>query len=335
MDPFDDLPAQIEERGKRLMDKVDKAEKARQEAADALAEADTRLRECEKAMREAQASLAEAREERARIEARLEAARERRAEQARVIAEHLDCAPDDCLAIAGFELDAEIPELAEIDARISKLKADRERLGGVNLAAEEELQDITSQLEGMGGEQQDLEEAIARLRQGISKLNREGRKRLLDAFDEVNDHFQRLFKTLFGGGEAELQLVESDDPLESGLEIVARPPGKKPQVLTLLSGGEKALTAMALIFAVFLTNPSPICVLDEVDAPLDDTNVERFCKLMEEMTRATDTRFLIITHHPMTMARMDRLFGVTMAERGVSQLVSVDLETAEQFRDAG
>jgi chromosome segregation protein len=187
----------------------------------------------------------------------------------------------------------------------------------------------------MGTEQEDLEEAIARLRQGISKLNREGRKRLLDAFDKVNEHFKTLFKTLFGGGEAELQLVDSDDPLESGLEILARPPGKKPQVLTLLSGGEKALTAMALIFAVFRTNPSPICVLDEVDAPLDDTNVERFCLLMEEMKRATDTRFLIITHHPMTMTRMDRLFGITMGERGVSQLVSVDLEAAERFQDTG
>ncbi len=169
---------------------------------------------------------------------------------------------------------------------------------------------------------------------GIANLNREGRKRLLEAFDAVNGHFGRLFKTLFGGGSAELRLVDSDDPLESGLEIFACPPGKRPQPLTLLSGGEKALTALALIFAVFLTNPSPICVLDEVDAPLDDANVERFCLLMEEMANETDTRFLIITHHPLTMSRMSRLFGVTMAERGVSQLVSVDLEAAERLRDA-
>jgi chromosome segregation protein len=168
----------------------------------------------------------------------------------------------------------------------------------------------------------------------ISNLNREGRKRLLEAFEMVNGHFQRLFQTLFGGGSAELQLIESHDPLESGLEILACPPGKRPQTLTLLSGGEKALTAMALIFAVFLTNPSPICVLDEVDAPLDDANVERFCLLMEEMAKETYTRFLIITHHPLTMSRMSRLFGVTMSERGVSQLVSVDLETAERLRDA-
>ena len=172
------------------------------------------------------------------------------------------------------------------------------------------------------------------MRQGIANLNREGRKRLLEAFEMVNGHFGRLFKTLFGGGTAELKLVDSDDPLESGLEIFACPPGKRTQTLTLLSGGEKALTALALIFAVFLTNPSPICVLDEVDAPLDDANVERFCLLMEEMAKETDTRFLIITHHPLTMSRMSRLFGVTMAERGVSQLVSVDLETAERLRDA-
>jgi len=335
VEEFDDLPAKVEQRRSRLMDEVAKSEKSRQEAADALAEADTLLREREKTMREAQSALSEVREERARIEARLEAARERRSEQSRMIAEQLDCAPEDCLALAELEPGTDIPELGIIEEKISRLKTERERLGGVNLAAEEELTEITSQLEEMTSERDDLEEAIARLRQGISKLNREGRKRLLDAFDDVNEHFQRLFKTLFGGGEAELQLIESDDPLESGLEILARPPGKKPQVLTLLSGGEKALTAMALIFAVFLTNPSPICVLDEVDAPLDDTNVERFCKLMDEMSSSTDTRFLIITHHPMTMARMDRLFGVTMGERGISQLVSVDLETAEQFRDAG
>ncbi|GFO82927.1 MAG: hypothetical protein A49_25540 [Methyloceanibacter sp.] len=204
----------------------------------------------------------------------------------------------------------------------------------MNLRAEEEEIELAAQLEEMEREKGDVEEAIAQLRHGISSLNREGRKRLLEAFDTVNAHFTRLFQTLFGGGAAELRLVDSDDPLESGLEIFAQPPGKKTQTLTLMSGGEKALTALALIFAVFLTNPSPICVLDEVDAPLDDANVDRFCRLMEEMSKETNTRFLIITHHPLTMARMSRLFGVTMQERGVSQLVSVDLETAEQLRDA-
>ncbi len=332
---FADMPERIAERRSKLLDMITTAEADRQKAADMLAEADTARRQCDEALREAQAALSGVRETRARVEAQLEAARERRSEQARAIADHLGCKPEDCLELAGYEQDAALPPLDEIEARVTKLKADRERLGGVNLRAEEEVEEISGELEGMETERVDLEEAISRLRQGISSLNREGRKRLLDAFDEVNDHFKKLFRTLFGGGEAELQLVESDDPLESGLEILACPPGKRPQFLTLLSGGEKALTALALIFAVFLTNPSPICVLDEVDAPLDDTNVERFCNLMEEMRRSTDTRFLIITHHPMTMARMDRLFGVTMAERGVSQLVSVDLQTAEQYRDAG
>jgi chromosome segregation protein len=188
----------------------------------------------------------------------------------------------------------------------------------------------------MRSEKDELAQAIAKLRGGISSLNREGRQRLLDAFGTVNDKFKELFTTLFGGGEAELQLIESDDPLEAGLEIMAKPPGKKPTTLSLLSGGEQTLTAMALIFAVFLTNPSPICVMDEVDAPLDDHNVERFCNLLNAMLARTETRFLVITHHPLTMARMNRLFGVTMMERGVSQLVSVNLEeAAELVAEAG
>jgi chromosome segregation protein len=173
------------------------------------------------------------------------------------------------------------------------------------------------------------------LRQGIQNLNREARERLLASFEIVNEHFKRLFTELFGGGTAELQLIENDDPLQAGLEIVAKPPGKKPATLSLLSGGEQALTALALIFAVFLTNPAPICVLDEVDAPLDDHNIERFCDLLDQMTKSTETRFMIITHNPITMARMNRLYGVTMAERGISQLVSVDLEGAVALREAG
>ena len=190
------------------------------------------------------------------------------------------------------------------------------------------------QLETLIKERDDLIQAINKLRGGISSLNREGRQRLLDAFGTVNQKFGELFTTLFGGGKAELQLIESDDPLEAGLEIIANPPGKKPTTLSLLSGGEQTLTAMSLIFAVFLTNPSPICVLDEVDAPLDDHNVERFCNLLDAMLERTETRFLIITHHALTMARMHRLFGVTMMERGVSQLVSVNLQQAEQMAEA-
>jgi chromosome segregation protein len=328
------LPAEIEQRRGRLLDAITAAERERGKAADDLAIAETELKRREKALREVQEKLAGAREARARSQALLESARERRSEVAHAIREQLDCAPEACLALAGMKPGAPLPSLAEVEGRLLKLRGERERLGGVNLRAEEEEADISTRLEEMEREKVDVEQAIARLRQGISNLNREGRKRLLEAFDSVNAHFQRLFQTLFGGGTAELQLVDSDDPLESGLEIMACPPGKRPQVLTLLSGGEKALTALALIFAVFLTNPSPICVLDEVDAPLDDANVERFCLLMEEMAKETDTRFLIITHHPLTMSRMSRLFGLTMAERGVSQLVSVDLETAERLRDA-
>jgi chromosome segregation protein len=328
------LPAEIEQRRTKLFDAIAAAERERAKAGDDLALAETALKGREKFLREVQERLAEAREARARNEARLESARERRGETARAIRDQLDSAPEACLELAGLKQGAAIPPLAEVEARLLKLKGDRERLGGVNLRAEEEEAALAGQLEEMTREKADVEEAILRLRQGIANLNREGRKRLLEAFHAVNGHFGRLFKTLFGGGSAELRLVDSDDPLESGLEIFACPPGKRPQALTLLSGGEKALTALALIFAVFLTNPSPICVLDEVDAPLDDANVERFCLLMEEMARETDTRFLIITHHPLTMSRMSRLFGVTMSERGVSQLVSVDLEAAERLRDA-
>lgn len=334
LDTLKDLPGQVAERRNKLLSEISRAESTRKQAADALAEAENHLKDCQQSHRDIQVNLAAARENRARIEARLEAARDRRADQARQIRDGLGCAPEDCLKMAGLENSEGLPDLGEIETRLQKLKSDRERLGGVNLRADEEATELSNQYDEMDREKTDLEEAIARLRQGISNLNREGRKRLLEAFETVNDHFRRLFTVLFGGGEAELQLVESDDPLEAGLEILARPPGKKPQVLTLLSGGEKALTAMSLIFAVFLTNPSPICVLDEVDAPLDDSNVDRFCTLLEDMAKTTNTRFLVITHHPMTMARVNRLFGVTMSERGISQLVSVDLATAESFREA-
>jgi chromosome segregation protein len=246
----------------------------------------------------------------------------------------LEVEPAGVMALAGIEKGKPLPEVADIEARLEKLRRDRERLGAVNLRAEEEFREVEAQHKALTTERDDLIEAIKRLRQGIQNLNREARERLLASFEVVNGHFKKLFSELFGGGQAELQLIESDDPLEAGLEIMAKPPGKKLQSLSLLSGGEQALTALALIFAVFLTNPAPICVLDEVDAPLDDHNVERFCDLLDEMTRATDTRFVIITHNPITMARMNRLYGVTMAERGISQLVSVDLAGAVKIKDA-
>jgi chromosome segregation protein len=334
IDGLNELPAKIELRRQKILNEISEADGRRKQAAIKLAEAEHAVRDQERAIREAQGALGQAREQRARIEARLEAAREKRRDQAHAIRELFECSAEDVLRVVHIDEETVLPLLPEVEQSMVKLKADRERLGGVNLRAEEEAQTMGAEYESMDAERGDLEEAIAKLRQGIVNLNREGRKRLTEAFDTVNSHFQRLFKVLFGGGEAELQLIESDDPLESGLELLCRPPGKKPQVLTLLSGGEKALTALALIFAVFQTNPSPICVLDEVDAPLDDANVHRFCAMLEEMTKTTDTRFLVITHNPITMAAVDRLFGVTMQEKGVSQLVSVDLQTAERFREA-
>ena len=215
----------------------------------------------------------------------------------------------------------------EVD--VGSLKRQRDALGAVNLRAEEDAKEVDAEYDAIGKERTDLEDAVKTLRTGIANLNREGRERLLTAYEQVNTNFGMLFKHLFGGGEANLIMVESEDPLEAGLEIMCQPPGKKLSTMSLLSGGEQTLTALALIFAVFLANPAPICVLDEVDAPLDDANVARFCEMLDEMGRRTDTRFLIITHHAITMARMDRLFGVTMREQGVSQLVSVDLQKAE------
>ena len=278
--------------------------------------------------------MGEARAEAARAEERSEAAKRRLADIEHEIRDALDVEPPAAAELAELKPDAEPQPIAEVEATLDRYRRERERLGAVNLRAEDELREVEEQHAKLIAERDDLIEAIRRLRQGIQSLNHEARERLLSSFTTVNENFQKLFTKLFGGGTAELQLIESDDPLEAGLEIMAKPPGKKPATLSLLSGGEQALTAMALIFAVFLTNPAPICVLDEVDAPLDDYNVERFCDLLDEMTRSTETRFIIITHNPITMARMNRLYGVTMAERGVSQLVSVDLEGAVKLREA-
>jgi len=328
-----DAPDQYEARKRGLLNELEKAELARSQAAETLAQTETQHGEATRAARTAVDALADAREKCGRAEERVNAAKERRGEIEARIREELECHPADAMGIAELKPDAELPDVVKTESRLERLKAERERLGAVNLRADAEQTEIDEKRTQIVTERDDLIEAIAKLRSGIQSLNKEGRERLLEAFEVVNTQFKRLFTHLFGGGTAELQLVESDDPLEAGLEILARPPGKKPQTMTLLSGGEQALTAMALIFAVFLTNPAPICVLDEVDAPLDDHNVERFCNLMDEMSNTTDTKFVLITHNPITMARMDRMFGVTMAERGVSQLVSVNLEEAEKLRE--
>ncbi|MCP8897141.1 chromosome segregation protein SMC [Shinella daejeonensis] len=334
MERLAEAPEEIEDKRQALLTGLANAETARREAADALQEAENRQREADRVAVTALSQLAESRETRGRTEERLVSARERRLEGEARIREALACGPHEALRLADHPADAPLPDPRERERELERLKIERERLGAVNLRAEEEQKELSERLAALVAEREDIIEAIRKLRSAIQSLNREGRERLLAAFDVVNVQFQRLFTHLFGGGTAELQLIESDDPLDAGLEILARPPGKKPQTMTLLSGGEQALTAMALIFAVFLTNPAPICVLDEVDAPLDDHNVERFCNLMDEMAASTETRFVIITHNPITMARMDRLFGVTMAEQGVSQLVSVDLQAAERLREA-
>jgi len=317
-----------------LIGEIETATSGRRAAADALAQAETTLAEADRAGRAALEAVGEARTEAARTEERCGGAKRRLGDLEHEIRDALDVEPVGVAALAELKAGAEPPQIAEVEATLERIRRERERLGSVNLLAEQELREVEAQHDKLVSERDDLVEAIRRLRQGINSLNHEARERLLASFAVVNDNFKKLFTELFGGGNAELQLIESEDPLEAGLEIMAKPPGKKTATLSLLSGGEQALTALALIFAVFLTNPAPICVLDEVDAPLDDYNVERFCDLLDEMTRSTDTRFVIITHNPITMARMNRLYGVTMAERGVSQLVSVDLEGAVKLREA-
>lgn len=324
------VPGQIATQRDALSDSIESAKGHRTDAADALALAETAMREAGDAERKAERLASEMREARAAAEARCDATREAVQSAAYRITEEQGTDPEALLETLGVEADG-IPPSDQAEHDVNRLKRQRDSLGAVNLRAEEDARAVHEEHDGLLGEKEDLEVAISKLRSGIAALNQEGRERLLTAFEQVNSNFAMLFGHLFGGGEARLEMVEADDPLDAGLEIMCQPPGKKLSTLSLLSGGEQSLTALALTFAVFLANPAPICVLDEVDAPLDDANVSRFCDLLEEMTRRTETRFLIITHHAITMARMDRLFGVTMGEMGVSQLVSVDLKNAERL----
>ena len=313
---------------------VTSLETDRQQAADRLSEKETAIREAEQAARQATAAASEARETLAGWKVKLETAEGRLADSEEIARNNFQRTPEGLLAIAEAGLDEE--EMGTFTPRDAERKAEdlrrtRDQLGGVNMNAEEEAAELEERLGAQVTEKEDLVQAIAKLRQGVEALNAEGRERLVAAFEQVNEHFKALFTALFRGGQAELRLVDADDPLQAGLEIFAQPPGKKLGTLNLMSGGEQALTAAALIFAVFLSRPAPICVLDEVDAPLDDANVDRFCNMLNEMRQRTDTRFVVITHNPVTMSRMDRLFGVTMREQGVSKLVSVDLQAAEEL----
>ena len=304
-------------------------------AADALALGETQQRHGAEASRLADQALADARERFARVEVVQAAAAESLSRLAREIRERLHAAPETLDGLPDGAGEETRSDQAQMAARLDRLMRERDGMGPVNLMAESEAAEIEARIDALLRERDDLTGAIARLRRGIAALDHEVRQRLTAAFEGVNGHFTELFTRLFGGGKAHLALVEDADPLAAGLEIMASPPGKRLQKLSLLSGGEQALTALALLFAAFLTNPAPICVLDEVDAPLDDANVDRFCSLVGEIAETAGTRFLIVTHHRITMARVDRLFGVTMAERGVSQLVSVDLARAARLRQTG
>lgn len=329
------LPAKFKAQQHDLTDHIAQAEHARNRADDVRTQAETTLRESEMQVKQAQTAQAAAREQQARDEAILESATTQTTEATQHIRDALDCSPAQAAARSGMGEDAAMPSREAVEAQLLRLERERENLGGVNLTAESEIEKLAEKIATLSDERDELMQAIHKLRGGIRQLNHEGRTRLLSALEAVQGHFRTLFTELFGGGEAVLELVDSDDPLEAGLEIRAHPPGKKPQLMSLLSGGEQALTAIALIFAVFLTNPAPICVLDEVDAPLDDANVERFCRMIRDISGTTGTRFLVVTHHALTMAQMDRLYGITMQERGVSSMIGVDLVAATEFADHG
>ena len=327
-------PAALDAQRDGLLDAIEREQGAQRSAIDALAHADEDAKAASRALKQAETALAELREGAARLDGLMAEASQGEAHAAQQIEERLGVAPEEARAVAGLKDDAELPDPEAVEIKLQRLLRERENIGAVNLRAEAEAAELDERIRTMQDSRADLLEAIGRLRRGIASLDREGRERMLAAFETIDGHFRRLFTELFGGGKAHLALVDSDDPLEAGLEVVASPPGKRAQSLSLLSGGEKALTAIALLFATFLTNPAPICVLDEVDAPLDDSNVERFCSLVTALARDSDTRFVIVTHHRITMARVDRLYGVTMVEQGVSELVSVDLERAVRLRES-
>ena len=331
-------PQVIAERRHALRDAIDKAEAERRDAGDVLAEAETELAQADAAQRDADQALSQQREGYIRCESQRDLAKQDLESITNRIRERLNASPDALRELAEMNpddaIDCDDDTIANLEQRHERLIRERENIGPVNLRAEAEMQEVEERIASINTECDDLNAAISKLRSAISQLNREGRERLLKSFTEVNRYFETLFKSLFNGGSAELKLTEADDPLDAGLEILASPPGKKLQSLSLLSGGEQALTALALIFAVFLTNPSPICILDEVDAPLDDTNVARFCDMLSQIAQETGTRFIVVTHHRLTMAKMDRLYGVTMEQKGVSRIVSVDLQAAERFKES-
>ena len=327
------MPNTISTEKTRLQSLINDNKQEYDKIAGELQQQEQAANEINKKLKLEEVKLTELREEKIRLEGSIETINETIRQLSSQVKERIGIELSGLFDLAEINPNKILGEVDDLERRLERLIAEQERLGGVNLLAEQESQELEEKVSSIKKDQSDLLAAIAKLREAIDSLNTEGRQRLLAAYGVVNENFQKLFVQLFGGGKAYLKFTDESDPLQAGLEIYASPPGKKLQNLTLLSGGEQALTALSLLFAVFLSNPAPICVLDEVDAPLDDTNVDRFCSLVEEIAKTSSTKFLVITHHRMTMARVNRLFGVTMPEQGVSQLVSVDLEKAIEIRE--
>jgi chromosome segregation protein len=325
------LPEQLAEKKGRLIQNKSDTENKKLEMSNELNESEKIYENMNKELKEVEQKMMVARENKARSGATLEGLQNRKKDLIDTLKNDLNINEKNLLDNSDIKNTENLPNVIEQEDKLDAKKNERERLGAVNLRADEETEQYKIAIKKMEVDREDLVSAISKLRSSINELNQKGRERLLDAFEKVNRKFNDVYTKLFNGGTAKLELIESDDPLDAGLEMLASPPGKRLQSITLLSGGEQALTALSLIFAVFLTNPSPICVLDEVDAPLDDANVTRFCSLLEELTKITETKFVIITHHALTMSKMDRLYGITMPEKGVSQLVSVDLQKAEEL----
>ena len=327
------MPNTISTEKTRLQSLINDNKQEYDKIAGELQQQEQAANEINKKLKLEEVKLTELREQKIRLEGSIETINETIRQLSSQVKERIGIELSGLFDLAEINPNKILGEVDDLERRLERLIAEQERLGGVNLLAEQESQELEEKVSSIKKDQSDLLAAIAKLREAIDSLNTEGRQRLLAAYGVVNENFQKLFVQLFGGGKAYLKFTDESDPLQAGLEIYASPPGKKLQNLTLLSGGEQALTALSLLFAVFLSNPAPICVLDEVDAPLDDTNVDRFCSLVEEIAKTSSTKFLVITHHRMTMARVNRLFGVTMPEQGVSQLVSVDLEKAIEIRE--
>jgi len=331
---FDELEKQPQiqaERKGQISENLRISENDRKENEIIIKEIDNKINNLRNELNSTKENSIEIRERKASSGATIDGLKKRRNDLIERIAAELNLTEENLLEFSNLEKEEEFPDTVAQEELLDEKKRQREKLGSVNLIADEETSKYEKEIKKMEQDRQDLVTAIIKLKESISELNQKGRERLLEAFEKVNRKFNEVYTKLFNGGNAKLELVDSDDPLDAGLEMLVSPPGKRLQSITLLSGGEQALTALSLIFAVFLTNPAPICVLDEVDAPLDDANVTRFCTLLNELTKITSTRFIIVTHHALTMSKMDRLYGVTMPEKGISQLVAVDLQKAESM----